>query len=180
MGEPPSQMRPPPHAPAQAAIDQSHSHDRSPPCRSTWYPIYCLRDEVNTSLNASPCTDEDFDAAAFGCAGWAKTTCTTCTLCFAAGCPFVDQAFASSPSPPPLPPALRHEALLQSCCSSQPDRYLADWIRKSNTPNDPENGKYGCARAARHVRPARTHCLYASCSQPTVPLRLVCALLPPK
>ena len=43
------------------------------------------------------------EPVAFGCRSWAKDPCTTCNVCFDAGCPFVDQAFAPSPSPPPLP-----------------------------------------------------------------------------
>ena len=81
-------------------------YDRSagtygPPCRRKWYSDFCLRDDGLT-----PCNYTDMTApTAYGCRSWARETCTTCTSCFNAGCPYIDEALAPL-SPPPSPPNL--------------------------------------------------------------------------
>ena len=152
-----SEVRPPCVHPA--VLLTAGAVKRRPPCRRSWYESHCLRDD-----GVTVCSSADFDTDASGCASWAKVPCSPCTACFAAGCPFVDEAFAplsppvASPSPPPLilgnpispaPPPMDFE-LINSCCAPLGDAAVEDaWRTLALTPWDPDNNKYGSVAALR-------------------------------
>ena len=70
-----------------------------PPCRRDWYERFCIRDDGST-----PCSEVDMTLpASNGCNEWARIPCTICTVCFGAGCPYVDvlpHNFEPTLSPP--------------------------------------------------------------------------------